>query len=95
MTIKLRYKKPDQDTSRLLTQTLQDKSRNLQQTTANFRFAAAVAEFGMLLRDSEFKGTASYRNVLKLAKGAKGEDEHGYQGEFIQLVRKVDLLAMN
>ncbi len=95
MTVKLRYKRPDEDSSRLLTQTLKDESRSLRRTTDDFRFAAAVAEFGMLLRDSEFRGNASYADVLELAGGAKGKDEEGYRSEFMQLVRKSELLALN
>ena len=53
----------------------------------NFRWAAAVAEFGMLLRDSEFKGDADYAEVLDLARAAQGTDTEGYRAEFIDLVR--------
>ncbi len=95
MTVKLRYKKPKEDTSRLLAVVVEDKVTELVKSSDNFRFSAAVAEFGMLLRDSEFKSRASYDNVLKLATAAKGDDAEGYRSEFVQLAKKAALLAMN
>ncbi|MCB0675653.1 MAG: DUF3520 domain-containing protein, partial [Saprospiraceae bacterium] len=59
----------------------------------NFRFAAAVASFGMLLRNSSFKGDSSFDEVLTLARGAKGSDPHGYRREFIELVELAQSLA--
>ena len=58
-----------------------------------FRFAASVAQFGMLLRNSEFKSNASYIDVLSLARKAKGNDEEGYRSEFVRLVESAQLLA--
>ena len=52
----------------------------------NFNFSAAVAEFGMLLRDSEYKGTATFDHCLNLAAKAKGKDKNGYRAEFLRLV---------
>ncbi|OQP64536.1 YfbK domain-containing protein [Niastella populi] len=60
----------------------------------NFRFSAAVASFGMLLRDSEFKQNASFQQVLDLAKGSKGADTNGYRQEFISLVRAAGSLTV-
>ena len=65
---------------------------DLAQTSDNYRFSAAVAGFGMLLRDSEFKGSATYPGLKELAQGAMGEDETGYRLEFIHLVETADLL---
>lgn len=95
MTVKFRYKAPDGDVSKLIVHPLKDDKVALAKTSDNFRFAAAVAEFGMLLRKSEFKADASYDNVLLLAKKAKGEDEEGYRAEFIKLVKSAEWLAMN
>jgi len=95
MTVKLRYKKPKEDKSRLLSIVIKDKAIDLANSSDNFKFSAAVAEFGMLLRDSEFKSEASYDSVLKLAKSSKGQDAEGYRTEFVQLVKKASLLAMN
>ena len=93
MTIKLRYKKPDKDTSLLLTIPVVDHDVSLRQSSENFRFSAAVAEFGMLLRDSKFKGTASFDRVASLAKDSKGKDANGYRAEFIRLVETCSLLS--
>jgi Ca-activated chloride channel family protein len=92
MTVKLRYKQPDEDESILMVQPVLDESISLEQSSDNFKFSAAVAEFGLLLRDSQFKGDATYAQVLELAKGAKGQDEAGYRAEFIRLVETVELL---
>ncbi len=92
MTIKFRYKKPNEEVSKLITHVLNDKSKKLEETSSNFRFSAAVAEFGLLLRDSEFKGKANYNQVISLAKGAKGEDSEGYRAEFIRLVESCQLI---
>jgi Ca-activated chloride channel family protein len=65
----------------------------LARSSANFKFSAAVAGFGMLLRDSEFKGNTSYESILKLAQEGKGPDHHGYRAEFIKLVEMCRLLT--
>jgi Ca-activated chloride channel family protein len=87
MTIKLRYKKPDGDVSKLIVHPVIDTHLTLTNTSENFRFSAAVASFGMLLRNSEFKQNASFQQVIGLAKGAKGTDANGYRQEFINLVQ--------
>ncbi len=92
MNIKLRYKEPKEDQSKLIEHPLKGSDVKLDQSSNNFRFSAAVAEFGMLLRDSEFKKNSSYDQVLDLAKGAQGKDSFGYRAEFIQLVEKAKLL---
>jgi Ca-activated chloride channel family protein len=93
LTVKLRYKQPDGHTSKLISQVVQDADTRLEKTSDNFRWSAAVAEFGMLLRDSEFKGESNYLQVIELAKGAQGKDENGYRAEFIRLVQSGGLLA--
>lgn len=92
-TVKFRYKAPDGDTSKLLQNVVLNKPQQLEKTSDNFRFAAAVAELGMLLRQSEFKGAASYEQVIGLAKAARGTDEEGYRAEFIRLVSSAKLIA--
>jgi Ca-activated chloride channel homolog len=87
-TIKFRYKNPDGDKSILMIETIPHMEGPVRQTSDNFRFSAAVAGFGMLLRDSEFKGNITYNSVLSLARGAKGSDEDGYRAEFIRLVEQ-------
>jgi len=93
MTIKLRYKKPNGDVSKLIEQPVFDKQLPLASASKNFRFAAAVAEFGMLLRQSEFKSNASFENAQELASNAKGGDEEGYRSEFIKLIKKAQSLT--
>jgi len=88
MTLKMRYKEPDGTKSKLIERSVLDQQITLDKTSDNYRFAVAVAEFGLLLRDSEFKGDASYDEVIKLAKGAKGNDTHGYRAEFIGMVEQ-------
>jgi Ca-activated chloride channel family protein len=95
MTVKFRYKAPDGDVSKLIEHPVNDTKVPLASVSGNFRFAAAVAEFGMLLRDSEFKGNASYKNVIATAKKSKGSDEQGYRSEFIRLVENAQALARN
>jgi Ca-activated chloride channel family protein len=95
MTIKLRYKKPDRDISRLITHPVMDNHIAIVATSDNFRFSAAVAEFGMLLRQSQYKQEGSYDQVISLARGARGMDNNGYRTEFIRLVQSATLLAKN
>jgi Ca-activated chloride channel family protein len=89
-TIKFRYKKPDADRSILMVETIPHTCRSTGQTSNNFRFSAAVAGFGMLLRDSEYKGNMTYDRVLSMARGSRGMDEDGYRAEFIRLVELSD-----
>jgi len=95
MTVKFRYKKPGEDKSMLIEHPVTDNQLSLTGTSDNFRFAAAVAEFGMLLRNSGFKANASFENAAVLAKNAKGSDEEGYRTEFIKMVESADALVMN
>jgi Ca-activated chloride channel family protein len=85
-TIKFRYKKPDGDNSILITETIPNATFSLNQTSNNFRFSSAVAGFGMLLRNSEYKGSITYDQILSMARGSKGSDDDGYRAEFIRLV---------
>lgn len=93
LTVKFRYKTPDGDVSKLIEHPVLDRHIAIAGTSDNFRFAASVAEFGMLLRNSDFKATASFSNVVRMAKGAKGIDEEGYRSEFIRMAENAGLLA--
>jgi Ca-activated chloride channel family protein len=95
MNIKLRYKDAGGEISKLIEHPVVNKQLAIENTSDNFRFAAAVAEFGMLLRNSEFKQSSSYKSVLALAANAKGKDEEGYRKEFIKLVKKASVLQAN
>lgn len=86
LTVKFRYKAPDGDKSKLIERTLPNKVVTTDKLSDNFNFSAAVAEFGMLLRDSEYKGTATFDHCLNLAAKAKGKDKNGYRAEFLRLV---------
>lgn len=90
MTIKFRYKKPDEDKSRLIEHAVVDQHIMLRNASANFRFASAVAAFSMVLRNSEFKQNATYDVAWKLAKDALGEDKEGYRSEFLQLLKRAE-----
>ena len=87
MNVSLRYKQPDGAESVLLAHPVQAPGR-ARRTSDDFRFAAAVAAFGMLLRDSEHCGASTLQSVLSLARGAVGEDPHGHRREFIALVEE-------
>ena len=93
MTVKLRYKEPAQNQSKLLSVSLADSKATLASASENLKFASAVAEFGMLLRDSKYKGQANYNKVLELARAATGRDAQGYRSEFIQLVETARMLS--
>ena len=91
-TVKLRWKKPDGDTSVLREIPIAEKSVTSKTPSVDFRFASAVAEFALLASDSKFKGAASFASVLERARSAKGEDAEGYRAEFIRLVETAELL---
>ena len=93
MTLKMRYKQPDDSISKLMTVAILDEQKQLQSTSTNFRFAAAVAEFGMMLRNSSFKQQSSYKEVVSLAENALGTDKEGYRKEFLQLVKNANSIA--
>jgi Ca-activated chloride channel family protein len=82
MTVKIRYKEPDGRSSALMTVAVATAGA----PSAELGFAAAVAEFGMLLRDSRFKGSSSFAEAVALATQFKGGDQHGHRSEFIRLV---------
>jgi Ca-activated chloride channel family protein len=91
LTLRLRYKTPTGSRSRLFSLPLVDRARGA--GGEDFRFASAVAAFAMLLRDSEHRGTATFDQVLALARGARGEDREGYRAEFINLVETARALG--
>ncbi len=95
LTIKFRYKQPESMLSKLSQQVVYDAPAAIAQTSADFRFAAAVAEAGMLLRQSPYKQKSTFEQAITLAKGAKGNDEDGYRSEFIRLIESAKLLGKN
>jgi Ca-activated chloride channel family protein len=88
--VKLRFKRPHADVSELRDLPLRAQQ---QAPSEDFRFAAAVASFGMLLRESPHRGTATYADVIERANGALGDDRNGYRREFIKLVERAQRLS--
>jgi Ca-activated chloride channel family protein len=93
LTLKLRYKLPEQDNSILLSTGVTDEGQSFARATPDFKFASAVAAFGMLLRDSEFKGDATMDGVLEIAAEGASSDPGGYRGEFLVMVRRAKRLT--
>jgi Ca-activated chloride channel homolog len=92
LTVKLRYKQPDGDASKLIETPVADTGATAERASADFKFASAVAAFGMLLRDSQYKGEATFASVRELAAASKGQDPGGYRAEFLALVEKAATL---
>ncbi len=88
VTVKLRYKKPDGKKSSKLVFPVLDKGSSFDEASENLRWAAMVAQFGQLLRNSKFKGTGSCDQVSEFAEQAKGKDVKGYRKQFLELVEK-------
>jgi Ca-activated chloride channel family protein len=93
LTIKFRYKKPDEDVSKLIVHPLTDSNIQLSKTSENFRWSASVAAFGMLLRASEYINNFNYDAVVQMAQQAKGVDKEGYRIEFINMVKSFGAVA--
>jgi Ca-activated chloride channel homolog len=92
-TVKLRYKRPDADTSRRLEYGVTDHGRSFAQASEDLKFASAVAGFGMLLRGSADKGSLTYPGVLEIAEGTLAGDPSGYRREFVAMVRQAQSLS--
>ena len=87
LTVKFRYKEPDGDVSKLIVKTVKDENKSIESANEDLKFSAAVALFGMQLRDSEFINTKKKEDVITLAEAGKGTDKDGYRAEFIRLVK--------
>ena len=92
VTVKLRYKEPDGEKSRLMSHIVKTKVGSMDRATNNLKWSASVAGFGMLLRDSEHIESFTYNDVIKLAETAVGKDLEGYRRECLQLMRSAELL---
>jgi Ca-activated chloride channel family protein len=92
LTLKMRYKQPEGDTSRKLDWAVKDDGKAFGQASRDFQFAASVAGFGLLLRDSQYKGNLTLAAVLELAQAGLSTDEHGYRAEFVEIVRRAKSL---
>lgn len=93
LNIKLRYKQPDGNSSQLIEKAVKNNKTAFEKASENLRFAAAVAAFGMRLRDSKYKGTLSYNEIADIARKAQGDDKEKYRSEFIQLVKEAGKLT--
>jgi len=94
-TLKLRYKEPDGDTSRLLEYPIEESGLSLAAASSDFKFAAAVAAFGMILRESEHAGAFTLADAGELAEAGRGADERGYRAQFLELLRRAEELKGN
>ena len=93
MTVKVRYKAPDGKTSKLLSQPIKvEANKELAKTSVDFRWAAAVAGFGMMLRDAKDRGQLTWQQVIGLADGTKGTDAEGYRRQMIELAKRASRL---
>ncbi|MCZ6673819.1 MAG: DUF3520 domain-containing protein, partial [Verrucomicrobia bacterium] len=88
LTVKLRYKQPDEDESQLLEHPFIDSGSSFATASDDFRFATSVASFGMLLRNSEYTGEMTLEDVRTIASKAQGNDSRGLRSEFLELVEK-------
>ena len=93
LTVKFRYKDPTSAVSNMREAMVKNTPVEFNRTSPDFRFAASVAEFGMLIRDSQFKQKATFDQAIGIARAAKGEDEDGYRSEFVRLAESAKLLA--
>jgi Ca-activated chloride channel homolog len=93
MQVKLRYKAPNSNTSQLIASVVSDRDAKIESASENFKFSSSVASFGMILRDSEYKGKANLDRVLAQAKQAKGLDREGYRSDFIGIVERYRTIA--
>ncbi|MEK6235877.1 MAG: VWA domain-containing protein, partial [Planctomycetales bacterium] len=91
--VKLRYKQPEGDTSKLLKFHAKDAGGKFDDASKEFQFASSVAAFGMLLRGSAHKGESNYDFVLETAEACQGENQGGYRAEFLALVKIAKKLA--
>lgn len=91
--VALRYKKSDQSISELEDFFVDYQPIEINNTSDNLRFSAAVAQFGMLLKKSEYKKNCSWHSTIELAKNALGEDQNGYRREMIRLIESMEVLA--
>jgi len=95
LNVRIRYKDPDGNTSQLMETPVIDRRTAFNNASTDFRFAAAVASFGMVLRDSPHKGQSTMDSVIEIAEKSRGVDKNGYRDEFVQLVRKARALKGN
>lgn len=92
-TLKLRYKLPEAEVSSLMTQTIKVSDRKKEMQSDNLKWSASMAQFGMLLRNSEYKGNTTYESTISLAQTAVGSDSEGYRRECVQLMKNAQAMS--
>jgi Ca-activated chloride channel family protein len=92
LTLRIRYRNVDGEQNRLIEVPLVDSGKSFNAASTDYRFAASVAAFGMILRDSPHKGAVSLDSVIEMAQASRGQDRNGDRQEFITLVQKVRAL---
>jgi Ca-activated chloride channel family protein len=93
LTVKVRYKEPNEEISKLISVVVKESDEGQQTTSADFQFASAVAGFGMVLTDSSFTKNLPYQTIIATARKGRGIDDNGYRAEFIRLVENSELLS--
>ncbi len=92
LNLKIRYKEPEGDASQLSETAVIDRGAAFNSASADFRFAAAVASFGMILRESPYKGQSNLESVINIVEKSRGADKNGYRDEFVRLVKRAQEL---
>ncbi len=93
LTLKIKYQQPMEQTARILEYPLSERGTPASRTSNDFSFAASIAEFGMVLRNSRYRGSATYGTALDLALRGRGADPSGERQEFVDVLRKAKLIA--
>jgi Ca-activated chloride channel family protein len=93
VTLKLRYKQPEGDNSQLMVFPVKGKVKSFENASTDFKFAASVAGFGMLLRNSDYKGTITYSEAQSMARDNRGADEDGFKAEMARLIQTAEMLS--
>lgn len=93
LTLKLRYKLPDENDSKLISSIVMDDIKSIETASDNFNFSAAVAGFAMLIRESKFKGNVDFELIKNLANKSLGEDKYSYRDEFVSILKRSKRLS--
>lgn len=93
LTLKIRYQQQSEQVARILEYPVSERITPISKISNDFKFATAIAEFAMLLRDSRYRGSATYVSALNLASDGRGADRSGERQEFVEMVRKAKAIA--
>jgi Ca-activated chloride channel family protein len=91
--LSISYKNPEGAQDKRIDVPLVDRGQSFDNASIDFRFAAAVAEFGMLLRNSSYRGTSTWESAIAIARASRGADKEGYREEFIRLVQQCEQIV--